>query len=185
MLSSESSAIEEGGLAMSRFTAPLAVSPLADGRTWVVLRAFGYDVGEKGSGDRIDVAVGFMTDFASIPRLLWAALPVWGKYGNACVIHDWLYWQQERPRAAADRILLEAMAVLDVGRSTRWAIFAAVRIFGGIAWLRNRADRLAGAQRVLRAPFAAGRPAAPRIGQARRLWRHATGRWKTRRRART
>src|SRR2546429_3829044 len=27
---------------------------------------------------------------ASIPRLFWIALPKWGKYGNAAVIHDWL-----------------------------------------------------------------------------------------------
>jgi len=28
---------------MSRFTDVLVVSPLADGKTWVILRDFGYD----------------------------------------------------------------------------------------------------------------------------------------------
>jgi hypothetical protein len=28
---------------MSRFTDALVVSPLADGKTWVILRDFGYD----------------------------------------------------------------------------------------------------------------------------------------------
>ena len=46
------------------------------------------------------------------PALFWAILPKWGKYGNAAVIHDWLYWEQGRPRPAADAILLEGMTVL-------------------------------------------------------------------------
>jgi len=134
---------------VSRFTDALVVTPLADGRTWVILREFGYDVGAEGSGDRITVRVGFQTDFASIPRLFWAVLPRWGRYGNAAVVHDWLYWTQERPRAAADAIFHEGMGVLGVHRVTRWIIYGAVRAFGGFAWIRNRADRAAGFDRVL------------------------------------
>src|SRR2546425_53495 len=93
---------------MSRFTDVLLVSPLADGSTWVIMRDFGYDVGAEASGDHIDVAVGFQTDFATIPRPFWIILPKWGRYGNATVIHDWLYWRQARPRPQADAILLEA-----------------------------------------------------------------------------
>jgi hypothetical protein len=77
---------------MSRFTDALVVTPLADGKTWVVLRDFGYDVGTEDSGDRVNVEIGFQTDFATIPRFLWVVLPRWGRYGNASVIHDWLYW---------------------------------------------------------------------------------------------
>ncbi|MBN2586411.1 MAG: hypothetical protein JXA64_09465 [Candidatus Fermentibacteraceae bacterium] len=40
---------------MSLFTRSLVVSPLSDGRTWVILRPFGYDVGREGSGDRVRV----------------------------------------------------------------------------------------------------------------------------------
>jgi len=60
---------------MSLFTSPLLVSPLSDGRTWVLMRVFGYDVGTEGSGDNIDVSIGFQTDFASIPRPFWVILP--------------------------------------------------------------------------------------------------------------
>lgn len=77
---------------MSRFTDILTVSPLADGQTWVIRRDFGYDIGTEGSGNSIDVPIGFMTDFASVPRPLWALLPKWGKYGNTAVIHDYCYW---------------------------------------------------------------------------------------------
>lgn len=67
---------------MRRFTENLVVTPLPDGHTWIVLSDFGYEVGEEGSGDEINVETGFHTDFASIPRPLWAFLPRWGKYGN-------------------------------------------------------------------------------------------------------
>lgn len=123
---------------MSRFTKILLVSPLADGRTWVLRDEFGYDVGAEGSGDTIDVPVGFLTDFASIPRILWWLFPKWGRYGNAAVIHDFCYWEQRRSRRRSDEIFLEAMGVLRVERLTRTILFWAVRLFGWWAWRRTR-----------------------------------------------
>src|SRR2546428_590675 len=67
---------------MSRFTDVLLVSPLADGRTWVIMRDFGYDVGTEASGDRIDVAVGFQTQFPTIPRPLRILLAARGRLGR-------------------------------------------------------------------------------------------------------
>ena len=52
---------------MSRFTEILNVSPLPDGKNWVIMKDFGYYVGEEDSGNRIDVPIGFITDFASVP----------------------------------------------------------------------------------------------------------------------
>jgi hypothetical protein len=37
---------------MSRFTDPLIVSPLSDGRTWIILRQFGYDIGNIPAPER-------------------------------------------------------------------------------------------------------------------------------------
>jgi len=51
---------------MSRFIEMLIVSPLPDGRTWVIRCPFGYDVGKETSGDTIEVPVGFTTDFGSV-----------------------------------------------------------------------------------------------------------------------
>jgi hypothetical protein len=133
---------------MSQFTEALVVTPLADGKTWVILREFGYDVGEEGSGDHIAVAIGFQTDFATIPRVFWVVLPRWGRYGNASVIHDWLYWTQTRPRKEADDIFLEGMSVLEVGALSKYLIYTSVRLFGFIAWYRNEADRAVGFDRV-------------------------------------
>ena len=123
---------------MSRFTEPLVVTPLPDGKTWIILNEFAYEIGEEGSGNVINVPIGTYTDFASIPRTLWAVFPRWGKYGNAAVIHDWMYWDQSRSRKEADDIFLEGMEVLEVPTWKRRAIYSAVRTFGGIAWKSNQ-----------------------------------------------
>jgi hypothetical protein len=136
---------------MSRFTEVLMVSPLADGRTWVTRKDFGYDVGEEGSGDTINVPEGFMTDFASIPRPLWVILPKWGKYGNAAVIHDYCYWEQSRSRLEADRIFREAMGVLEVPGCTSFVMYWAVRLFGWLAWAGSKSKKKKGIDRVAKA----------------------------------
>lgn len=134
---------------MSAFTEALIVTPLSDGTSWVIVSDFGYDVGVEDSGERIEVEKGFVTDFASVPRVLWWIIPKWGVYGNAAVIHDWLYWEQSRTREQSDRIMLEAMNVLGVSGFKKTAIFGAVRIFGTWAWYRNKWDKKSGFNRVL------------------------------------
>ena len=168
---------------MSRFTDLLLVSPLADGKTWVIMRDFGYEVGTEGSGDVIDVAIGFQTDFATIPRPFWMLLPKWGRYGNATVIHDWLYWRQERPRRAADAILLEAMGVLGVSALVKRTLYWAARLFGWLAWHRNAADRAAGFDRVLPDVHLKSFAESERTGMVRRLASDAWERWWKRREA--
>jgi len=168
---------------VSRFTDLLLVSPLADGKTWVIMRDFGYEVGTEGSGDVIDVAIGFQTDFATIPRPFWMLLPKWGRYGNATVIHDWLYWKQERPRRAADAILLEAMGVLGVSALVKRTLYWAARLFGWLAWHRNAADRAAGFDRVLPDVHLKSFAESDRTGMVRRLASDAWERWWKRREA--
>ncbi|MBI4777582.1 DUF1353 domain-containing protein [Candidatus Desantisbacteria bacterium] len=126
---------------MSRFTAILLVSPLADGKTWVIRSEFGYDIGVERSRNQIDVPIGFKTDFASVPRLFWVLLPRWGKYGNAAVIHDYLYWSQEKSRRESDNIFLEAMGVLQVSTLQKNLMYWAVRWFGWWAWNNRRRHR--------------------------------------------
>ena len=138
---------------MSQFTTALVVSPLSDGKSWVVIKQFEYHVGAENSDDRIKVSEGFVTDFTSVPRIFWWIIPRWGKYGNAAVIHDWLYWVQRKEgsegRREADYILNEAMGVLGVGKYKRKIIFKAVRWFGWLAWLHNEADKASGFDRVI------------------------------------
>lgn len=131
---------------MSRFTEALVVSPLADGRTWVIL---------------------------TIPRPFWVILPKWGRYGNASVIHDWLYWMQTRPRREADAIFLEARGVLGVTPLVKHAMYWAVHLFGGLAWYRNRAERAGGFDRVFRDLHLKSVVRSQRRGVLRQLASHA------------
>jgi len=121
---------------MSSFTTPLVVSPLPDGRHWKLVFQFCYDVGNKDSGDRITVPVGFITDFASSPPPIWWLIPPWGKYGKAAVIHDYLYQLGIRTRKEADDIFRESMLVLGVAPWRVSLMYWGVRIFGWLAWHR-------------------------------------------------
>ena len=124
----------------SSFVTPLDVEFL-DGKTWRLAAPFEFmsEVTES----VIDIPDGFLTDFASIPRVLWAALPPTGPYGKAAVVHDYLYQTMDATthlvtRKEADQVLKEGMEVLGIGRVTRFAIYAGVRLGGWAAWNKHR-----------------------------------------------
>jgi hypothetical protein len=106
------------------------------------------DAGQPYKG--IKVPVGFVTDFASIPRIFWSALRPDGKYTYAAIVHDYLYWTQSRSREEADEIFKFGMQDLKVGSIEIGAIYGAVRILGGFAWNANGELRNAGERRVLK-----------------------------------
>ncbi|MGH1540052.1 MAG: DUF1353 domain-containing protein [Arenicella sp.] len=136
---------------MSQFTNPLVVSPMNDGKFWVIREAFQYDLGSEGSGNSIVVPVGFVTDFTSVPVGFRFLIPKWGRYGKAAVIHDWLYWDQPAGmfQEQADEIMLEAMQVLQVSPLKEWFIHNAVKWFGHYAWEKNTFLKQQGENRVL------------------------------------
>jgi hypothetical protein len=134
---------------MSKFTNVLVVSPYADGKTWYLRSEFSYEKGSVGSGNTITAPVGFTTDFASIPRIFWAILSPWGKYGNAAVIHDWLYFDQTRTKSEADNILFEAMGVLEVPTWQKYVIYWGVKFGGFIAWYMDSQKKKAGYSKVV------------------------------------
>lgn len=133
---------------ISSFTTPLELEYI-DGRNWKITAEFDYFL-VWGLPETICIPAGFVTDFASIPRLLWNLLPPTGSYGKAAVVHDWLYrhcgmvtistpLQHDvkgvtYSRAECDEIFREAMEVLGVGWFTRQTIYRAVRMFGGSSY---------------------------------------------------
>jgi len=118
------------------FITPLVVSPLPDGHHWKLVAGFTCIVDRM----QIRIAPGFVTDFASVPSFLWWLIPPWGRYGKAAVIHDYNYqkhdWNIDRLRA--DLIFRDNMRVLKVKEWRVFLMFWAVRIFGQIAWRRDR-----------------------------------------------
>jgi hypothetical protein len=98
----------------------------------------------------VTVPVGFVTDFASIPRVFWSVLPPDGKYTHSAIVHDFLYWTQTGPREDADQILKVMMEDFSVGTTKVTAIYSAVRTFGGIAWDSNAKLKASGERRTLK-----------------------------------
>ena len=122
---------------MSSFTDPLTVTKI-EKRLWRVERGFTYYIGEEGSGEFVTVPEGFVTDFASVPRLFWIILPPDGQYSQAAVLHDYLYSEQIFTRKKSDDIFLEAMTVLKVSWLKRRTMWLSVRMFGWIPWNKRR-----------------------------------------------
>ena len=126
---------------MSEFTKILKVSPLGDGKNWILLEEFKYYdeevLGSKKEPYWITVPPKFMTDFASVPPIFRSFISKWGKHGNATVLHDYLYWTQQCTRKEADKIFKEAMEVFGVHPLRKWIIYLAVSWFGCFAWKGN------------------------------------------------
>jgi hypothetical protein len=102
------------------------------------------------SYQRVDVPVGFVTDFASIPRPFWSLLPPDGEYTYPAIVHDYLYWQQQRPRDVADNIFRFGMQDLRIPAWKIAAIYDAVHLFGGTAWEENARLKKEGEKRCLK-----------------------------------
>ena len=119
---------------MSSFTSPLIVSPMPDGRRWKLHIPFKYHVGSKYSKNVITIPKGFITDFASVPWMLWSWLPSWGKYGKAAVVHDYLYQHHQVSRGMSDLIFYEAMLVGDTRKWKARLMYFGVRLFGWLVW---------------------------------------------------
>ena len=80
----------------------------------------------------ITVPAGFVTDFASVPRLP-VAYWFFGNRANApAALHDRNYRFGDVSRLTADKIFNEAMAATGYWRITRWPMTAAVMGFGWI-----------------------------------------------------
>ena len=119
---------------MAKFLSKLDVEQVEDRReegrgTWRLLSPLIYrsDVAD----DTFVVPKGFVTDFASVPRI--PLVFDWlGDRGNlAAALHDRLYSKPHMVRRAmADRILLEALIVQGVPRLAALAIWLGVRIGG-------------------------------------------------------
>lgn len=119
----------------------------ASPKTWRVIAPLIWTGSED---DTFTVPVGFLTDFATVPRFLhWLVLP-YGAYTRAAVLHDWLLvelaaWSarhlgnvviapldgsDDRPPANSrdiDGIFRAAMKDLGVGFTKRWVMWTAVR----------------------------------------------------------
>jgi hypothetical protein len=80
------------------------------------------------------VPIGFRWDGASTPRFAHSILPRWGDYSGAALIHDYMYSKQcteVSDRKYADKVFLNNMKEDGVSYLRRYAMYYAVRLFGG------------------------------------------------------
>ena len=97
------------------------------GRNWQLTRRLVY----HGARQAFIVPVGFLTDFASVPRLLMSLVPPIGKWTRAAVLHDWLCTVGIMlgivTSREADGIFRRVMREEGVGLVLRWNMWVAVR----------------------------------------------------------
>lgn len=97
----------------------------------------------------VHVPRGFVTDLASVPRMLWSIFPKTGRYAYAAIVHDYLYWTQDRTRDEADAVLAAAMEDAKVPASTVKDFNLALGVAGSKAWNDNAAAKAKGEKRIL------------------------------------
>ena len=151
-------AASDGGIASNtRFPIDPPPAPFvrgfADGTNWMLQSPL---IHEFGKNDRFFIIVprGFVTDFASIPQpleILHARISI-GRYGNAAVVHDYLYWRQDCTREQSDKILEIAMEEAGVSFLERKLIYETVRQLGQSAWDGNKHARQSGLMRTVGPP---------------------------------
>jgi len=115
------------------FVDPRAVVQQLTPKTWALLEPMCYE----GAYQRFEVPAGFVTDFASVPRLVAWLIPTYGIYTPAAILHDY-FWDglrqgtAEISRADADGIFRRCLRELGVSLPKRWMMWAAVRMARGM-----------------------------------------------------
>ncbi len=123
---------------MSSFTEDLYVRKIGV-RKWEVTRSFDYHVGKEDSGEVVTIPKGFITDFASSPRITWVFFPPDGRYTQAAVLHDYLIKTKQYSRDKTNKIFLEAMEVLGVPMWKRLIMYWSVQVWTYVFWKKYTA----------------------------------------------
>lgn len=111
------------------------IYPLANGGrgVWRIDKPLIFE--SKILNKRIEIEVGFLTDYASTPRLpfVYWLFGDTGKYES--VVHDWLYHHHEVcDEATANLVLLEAAIAIGTPRWTRMGLYLGVEFGGKTSW---------------------------------------------------
>lgn len=98
-----------------------------DAATWALVEELTY----RGRWQRFVVPAGFVTDFATVPRVVTWLVPRFGTYTRAAILHDWLITEGIRSGAVssrqADGIFRRVMRESGVPVLRRWLMWTGVR----------------------------------------------------------
>lgn len=109
---------------------PVLVQHQGDPAKWVLVKDFFYWRGESLQ----HIPAGFVTDFASIPRLFWNIVAPTELGDTGPIKHDWHYRNGIGTRAEADEEFLDDMTADRITFWKRYACYYLVRLFGGRSW---------------------------------------------------
>lgn len=106
--------------------------------TWKLIAPLEY---KADSGTVYSVPIGFVTDFASVPRLPFIFVAFGDRANSAATLHDWLYCRdpitKNHPvadRETADLLLKEAALAQGVSTEVAEALYLGVRAGGSGHW---------------------------------------------------
>ena len=126
----------------------VVVTPI-DADRWRLLEPICY----LGEVDKFLVPEGYVTDFASVPRVVISLVPKYGRYTAAAILHDYLLTDALKSGRVnsndADGLFRRALRELGVPPVKRWLMWTGVR-WGALfsptrrpGWLRSAAGVLA------------------------------------------
>jgi hypothetical protein len=137
---------------MSRFLTALCVEPATEKDTeqWRLVMPLVYqsDVADR----TFYVPAGFITNFASVPRIPVVYELTGNTSSKAATVHDWLYTSHEVERDIADAVLREASKATGVPLWRRAAMFYGVRLFGWSHWDNAATDETSAAHKAVDRP---------------------------------
>ena len=84
-------------------------------------------------GTEITIPVGYASDFASVPRVLWVLIPPHGRSAVASVVHDYLYDNRIGTRLDADLLFFRDLNPV-VPSWQSLVMFLSVRLFAQKWW---------------------------------------------------
>jgi hypothetical protein len=113
------------------FLTPLDVQEVTD-NTWALTRPLSY-VSEVAQRTFI-IPRGFVTDFASVPRVPVAFWLTGDTEHEPATVHDYLYQTHAVMKAVADDVFYEACLVIGSPRWRAWLMYQAVKRFGQSAY---------------------------------------------------
>lgn len=89
------------------------------------------------NGAQLIIPIDYVSNGASIPRLLRGIYSQQGVYVMPSIIHDYLYDNNYHSRAFSDRQFLLDMGKVGTNKFTKWLFYYVIRIFGKTNWTKK------------------------------------------------
>lgn len=102
-------------------------------RTWELVEEFTVSIDEK----TFKVPKGFLTDLASVPRILWILIPPFGKYTKAAVIHDYLCYKSIISRKEGDKVFYKIMIRDGTKKWKAKIMYLGVRLYSWVKYNKS------------------------------------------------